>query len=77
MSGTTIPVPIHLRDGHYAGSERLGHGQGYEYSHESEDGVAQQDYLGVDREYYVPVTRGFECELASRWSEIKAKLKKK
>jgi putative ATPase len=77
MQGTTIPVPIHLRDGHYAGSERLGHGQGYEYSHESEDGIAQQDYLGVDREYYVPVCRGFETELATRWIEIKAKLKKK
>jgi putative ATPase len=77
MQGTTIPVPIHLRDGHYAGSERLGHGQGYEYSHESEGGIAQQDYLGVDREYYVPVCRGFETELATRWIEIKAKLKKK
>lgn len=77
MLGTTIPVPIHLRDGHYAGSERLGHGQGYEYSHESKDGVAQQDYLGVDREYYFPVSRGFEAELANRWLEIKAKLKKK
>jgi putative ATPase len=77
MLGTTIPVPVHLRDGHYAGSERLGHGQGYEYSHESEGGVAQQDYLGVDREYYIPVCRGFESELATRWIEIKAKLKKK
>jgi putative ATPase len=77
MLGTTIPVPIHLRDGHYAGSERLGHGQGYEYSHESEGGIAQQDYLGVDREYYVPVSRGFEAELATRWLEIKARLKKK
>lgn len=77
MQGTTIPVPMHLRDGHYPGSERLGHGKGYEYSHESEDGVAQQDYLGVDREYYIPVHRGFEAELASRWMEIQAKLKKK
>lgn len=73
--GTVIPVPIHLRDGHYPGSKRLGHGQGYEYSHDATDGVAAQDYLGVDREYYHPVGRGFEVELAQRWEEIKNRLK--
>ena len=73
--GTVIPVPIHLRDGHYPGSKRLGHGQGYEYSHDATEGVAAQDYLGVDREYYHPVGRGFEVELAKRWEEIKNRLK--
>ena len=73
--GTVIPVPIHLRDGHYPGSKRLGHGQGYEYSHDATEGVAAQDYLGVDREYYRPVGRGFEVELAKRWEEIKNRLK--
>src|SRR5208283_2911197 len=33
-SGRTLPVPEHLRDTHYAGAERLGHGQGYEYAHD-------------------------------------------
>ena len=73
--GTVIPVPIHLRDGHYVGSKRLGHGQGYEYSHDATDGVAAQDYLGVDREYYQPVGRGYEVELAQRWEEIKNRLR--
>jgi putative ATPase len=73
--GTVIPVPIHLRDGHYPGSKRLGHGQGYEYSHDATNGVAAQDYLGVDREYYHPVGRGFEVELAKRLEEIKNRLK--
>ena len=75
--GTLIPVPIHLRDGHYAGSERLGHGQGYQYSHEADGAVAHQDYLGVDRTYYVPTDRGMERELAERLSEIKLRLKKR
>jgi putative ATPase len=75
QQGTVIPVPIHLRDGHYVGSERLGHGKGYQYSHESKDGVATQEYLGIDREYYVPVERGFELELAQRWTKIKNRLK--
>lgn len=72
--GRLIPVPMHLRDGHYAGSKRLGHGQGYEYAHNAEDGIASQDYLGVEREYYRPVNRGFEKELQERVAAIRAKL---
>ncbi|MEQ1827221.1 MAG: replication-associated recombination protein A [Pirellula sp.] len=73
--GTVIPVPVHLRDGHYQGAKSLGHGMGYEYAHDSEQGIAAQDYLGVEREYYHPVSRGFESELAQRWAEIKGRLK--
>jgi len=32
--GRTIPVPKHLRDGHYAGASRLEHGKGYQYPHD-------------------------------------------
>lgn len=73
--GRTVPVPRHLRDGHYAGSKRLGHGQGYQYSHDSDDGVAAQDYLGVEREYYEPTDRGFEAELRRRLETIRSKLR--
>jgi putative ATPase len=72
--GRLLPVPVHLRDAHYAGAKRLGHGQDYEYSHDSEGGVAAQDYLGVEREYYRPVPRGFEKELAERLEGIRARL---
>jgi putative ATPase len=74
--GTIIPVPVHLRDGHYAGSKRLGHGQGYEYAHDAPDGIASQDYLGVERVYYQPTDRGHELELSQRLTEIKRRLKK-
>lgn len=73
--GRLIPVPTHLRDSHYAGAKRLGHGEDYEYAHHAEDGVAAQDYLGVEREYYRPVDRGFEKELAVRLESIRAKLR--
>ena len=73
--GRLVPVPAHLRDGHYAGAEKLGHGEGYQYSHNEPDGVAAQDYLGVDRTYYRPVPRGFEAELGERLERIRAKLK--
>jgi putative ATPase len=73
--GRLLPVPVHLRDKHYAGAQRLGHGDGYVYSHDAEDGVAAQDYLGVEREYYRPVPRGFETELTERLKEIRATLR--
>ncbi|MCA9143376.1 MAG: replication-associated recombination protein A [Planctomycetaceae bacterium] len=73
--GRLIPVPVYLRDAHYGGAKQLGHGEGYEYAHNAEDGVAAQDYLGVEREYYRPVDRGFERELAERLAKIRAKLR--
>ncbi len=72
--GRLLPVPVHLRDSHYGGAKQLGHGADYEYSHNAEDGVAAQDYLGVDRQYYHPTNRGFEKELAKRLAEIRKKL---
>jgi putative ATPase len=75
--GRVLPVPVHLRDQHYPGAKRLGHGEGYEYTHDAEGGIAAQDYLGVEREYYRPVPRGFEAELAQRLAEIRAKLRGK
>lgn len=61
-----IPVPVHLRDGHYAGAKELGHGVGYQYSHDGEDGFVAQDYLGVDRIFYQPSSRGWEGQAASQ-----------
>jgi len=70
----TIPVPRHLRDSHYDGSKRLGH-TGYQYAHNSEDGIVAQEYLGVEREYYSPTNRGFEAEISERLKVIREKLK--
>jgi len=75
--GRIIPVPVHLRDRHYPGAERLGHGAGYQYAHDAEDAIAAQDYLGVEKEYYRPVPRGFEAELAQRLEAIREKLRGK
>ncbi|HET6882553.1 MAG TPA: replication-associated recombination protein A [Pirellulales bacterium] len=73
--GRLLPVPVHLRDRHYAGAARIGHGEDYQYSHDAPDGIAAQDYLGVEREYYRPVPRGFEVELAERLKAIRARLR--
>ena len=70
-----VPVPKHLRDAHYQGAQELGHGRGYQYAHDAEDGVAPQEYLGVDREYYRPVDRGFESELSTRLAVLRERLR--
>jgi putative ATPase len=73
--GRTLPVPVHLRDSHYPGAQRLGHGEGYLYAHDQPEGVASQDYLGVARQYYRPTDRGFERELAVRLEAIRSRLR--
>jgi len=67
--GRTLPVPKHLKDTHYKGSKRLGHGEGYQYAHDHEGGYVDQDYLGVDKTYYTPTDRGFEKEIARRLAQ--------
>jgi putative ATPase len=67
-------VPAHLRDAHYPGAERLGHGRGYVYPHDVPGGVAAQQYLPdelVGRAYYRPTDHGAEA----RWGEIAARLR--
>ena len=64
--GRTLPVPVHLRDAHYRGAEKLGHGEGYKYSHDYEDGFVEQEYLPEARRYYEPVDRGHEAEIKQR-----------
>ncbi|MFQ5424749.1 MAG: replication-associated recombination protein A [Phycisphaerae bacterium] len=70
--GRTIPVPRHLRDAHYPGAGRLGHGTGYQYAHDAPDGVADQDYLGVEKTYYVPTDRGHEKQMSVYLERFKA-----
>jgi putative ATPase len=70
-----LPVPMHLRDTHYPGAKQLGHGAEYQYAHDHEDGVASQDYLGVEKDYYRPVDRGFEAELLQRAMSLRQRLR--
>jgi putative ATPase len=73
---TLVPVPVHLRDSHYPGAARLGHGAGYQYPHDAPDGWVAQDYLGVDREYYQPMDRGHEAEFRERLNELRRRRQK-
>jgi putative ATPase len=70
-SGRTLPVPQHLRDTHYRGSEQLGHGEGYQYSHDFEGGWSDQKFLTKERRYYEPTDRGYEAVIRQRMEEIR------
>ena len=67
--GRTLPVPEHLRDASYRGAQQLGHGVGYQYSHNFAGGRVNQPYLPEERTYYEPVDRGFEVEIRRRLDE--------
>ena len=68
----TVPVPIYLRDAHAApAADGSKHGHGYKYSHDAEDNITDQDYLGVDRTYYNPTQNGLEKQIAERLREIR------
>jgi putative ATPase len=44
----------------------FGNSVGYQYSHDYEGGVSpDQDYLGVEKSYYVPTDRGYEKHIAA------------
>jgi putative ATPase len=53
-------VPLHLKDAHYPGSERLGRGNGYLYPHNFENHYIDQRYLEEDRTFYSPTEEGYE-----------------
>lgn len=65
-NGRTLPVPAHLRDGHYAGAKQLGHGVGYQYAHDHPGHFVPQDHLGESRRYYEPTEQGVEKKIRER-----------
>lgn len=73
-AGLAGPVPRHLRDAHYPGSRRLGHGKGYLYPHDDPRGVVTQQYAPDDvagREYYRPSGHGAERALVDRVARLR------
>lgn len=67
-------VPAHLRDAHYPGAARLGHGAGYVYPHDVAEGVAAQAYLPEslpEAQYYRPTSHGAE----DRWRQVADRLR--
>ena len=74
QSGRTLEVPEHLRDSHYPGAKRLGHGEGYKYAHDFPGHFVPQDYLGADKRYYEPTEQGVEKKIKERVEKWREKL---
>ena len=73
-AGVAGQVPVHLRDGHYAGAKQFGHGVGYIYAHDEPGHVAAQQYLPDTLRgtvYYEPTQHGFERTLTERRERIR------
>ncbi|TDD45744.1 replication-associated recombination protein A [Nonomuraea terrae] len=67
-------VPQHLRDAHYPGAAKLGHGDDYRYPHDFDHGLVRQEYAPEqvrERRYYEPTRHGAEAPVADRWSRIR------
>jgi len=75
-AGRTLPVPAALRDAHYAGAARLGHGEGYRYAHDHPGHFVAQDYLGAARRYYEPTDQGVERKIKERVERWRAELER-
>jgi putative ATPase len=72
-AGRVGQVPAHLRDAHYAGAKKLGHGKGYVYAHDEPHGIAAQQYLPDEltgSRYYDPTDHGAEASLSARLARI-------
>ena len=67
MQIKTSGVPNHLRDRHYPGAVKMGHGDNYKYAHDYPNHYVKQQYLPdelVDKQYYVPSENGYEKNIA-------------
>lgn len=69
------PVPLHLRDTHYKGAARLGHGKDYKYPHHFTGNHVEQQYLPDElqgAEYYKPTENGYEKKVKERQGGLKS-----
>ncbi|MDT0201472.1 replication-associated recombination protein A [Nocardioides sp. AE5] len=83
-SGKIGQVPPHLRDAHYAGARKVGHGPGapkpYIYSHDEPFGIAEQQYAPdeiADARYYQPTALGAESAVRERWERVRRMIRGK
>jgi len=67
----TMEVPKHLKDSHYPGAEKLGHGEGYKYAHEYKDHHVEQEYIPEQKKYYEPTDSGHEKKIKEYLDKIR------
>ena len=69
-----LDIPNHLKDAHYKSAGKLGHGNGYLYSHDFPNHYVTQQYLPDEltgRKFYVPGDIGYEAKIKEHLAKIK------
>lgn len=69
-----LPIPTHLQDAHYKGAAKLGHGDGYLYSHNFPKHYVEQQYLPdelVGSKFYKPSDNGYEKKIQEHMKWLK------
>ena len=67
-------VPTHLKDAHYKGAQKLGHGIGYKYAHDYPGHYVKQQYLPdeiKDARFYEPGVLGYEKQISEYLQKIR------
>lgn len=67
--GRVGAIPLHLRDAHYKGAIKIGHGRGYLYPHDYPNSYIKQEYLPTNlqgKKYYFPKNNGYEKDIIKR-----------
>lgn len=73
-TGKTGAIPIHLKDAHYKGAAKLGHGVDYKYAHDYKNHYAVQQYLPdelVGTTFYEPSDMGYEKQIKEHLKRLK------
>lgn len=73
-AGNSGDIPAHLKDAHYKGASKMGHGDGYLYPHSYPGHYVKQQYLPdkiKDRVYYKAGDNKFEAASAAYLEKIK------
>ena len=66
-------VPNHLKDGHYKGASKLGHGAGYQYPHDFPGHHVPQEHMPHKAKYYNPIAQGYEVKIKERMDKLNKK----
>jgi len=69
-----LEIPVHLRDAHYKGAQKLGRGIGYLYAHDYPGHYVRQQYLPYElsgKEFYTPGENGYEIKVREHMRKLK------
>ena len=79
-SQNTGQVPPYLRDAHYGGAKKLGHGIGYKYAHDYPEHYVKQQYLPdelKEERFYVPTENGYEKKIKAHLKHLREREEQK